>query len=419
MTFQDQVRTASTNIRRRKLRSALASLGVVVGSTTIVLMLSLATGVRQQINRQFASIGLDRLTVNSSGNRRGDFSPFGFASRHKIITPKDVAQWQATPGVVKVQPEVNLPGAVGLDLNWNGTNQSVRLSGGDMGPGMMFQEVPQAVAGSLDLPEAGGVVLSQGIVQGAGLSSNDFARVVGQMADAVLHTPRGETQSFRLRVAGISQDRPAVIRVSVNDRIAMKSWWFNSTNVLDSQGYDSAVIRATDVTTANKLSEQLRHEGFQVQSIEVFVQAANRVVTVVTLMFTLIASIALLVAAIGIANTMVMAVFERTREIGILKAMGASNREIRQMFMVEAGFIGLLGGVFGLLFGWLLGIALNQGILVYSHYRDLPAHGPFFVVSLPLAAVVVVFATFIGFIAGTLPAQRAARLNPLDALRHE
>jgi putative ABC transport system permease protein len=142
-------------------------------------------------------------------------------------------------------------------------------------------------------------------------------------------------------------------------------------------------------------------------------------VTAITVMFTMIGSIALLVATIGIANTMVMAIYERTREIGILKAMGASRREIRQMFMMEAGFIGLIGGVFGLLLGWVLGLGLNQAIQIVMKYRELPLRGNFFVVTPTLALGVILFATLIGLVAGLLPAQRAAKLDPLEALRHE
>ena len=420
MTIHDQIRAAFSNVGRRKLRSGLASLGVVVGTVTIVLMVSLASGVRWQINRQFETLGLDRLTVNSTGGRRGDFNPFGFSPQKKLITIQDVKKWKSLSGVDTVVPEVNLPGSVGLGLNWNGTNQSVRLSGGDFRPGMvMFQESPKAVAGSLELPETGGIVLSQGAVRTAGISSNDFSRVIGQDVETVLRTSRGETQSYHLRVQGISPDRSPTIQVSLADRVAMKNWWFNATNILEREGYDSATIRAVDVSRANTLSAQLRRDGFQVQSVEVFVTVANRIVTIVTLMFTLIGSIALLVATIGIANTMVMAIYERTREIGILKAMGASRREIRQMFMLEAGFIGMIGGVFGLLIGWLLGLGLNQAIEIISRIREQPVHGKFFLVTPLLAVGAITFATLIGLVAGLLPAQRAAKLDPLEALRHE
>jgi putative ABC transport system permease protein len=425
MTIQDQIRTAVSNVGRRKLRSALASLGVVVGTLTIVIMVSLAAGVRQQINHQFATIGLDRLTVTpSGGGRRGGFGPSGFgsfgnAAAKKTITAQDVSRWNASPGVAQIIPEVNLPGSVGLELKWKGTNQSVRMSGGEPMRGNFFQELPEPVTGSLELPESGGIILSQGTAQDFGVATNDFAGVIGQNVETILRTSRGETQSFSLRVTGISQERYRNVQVSIADRIAMKNWWFNTTNTLERDGYDFVTIRSTDVTQAAALTTQLRRDGFQVQSLEIVVQVANRIVTAITVMFTLIGGIALLVATIGIANTMVMAIYERTREIGILKAMGASSGEIRQMFMLEAGCIGLIGGVIGLLLGWLTGVGLNQIIPIYLRYRELPVHGNFFVVSITLALSVILFATFIGLVAGWLPARHAAKLDPLQALRHE
>jgi putative ABC transport system permease protein len=420
MMMGDQIRSAFSNVGRRPVRSGLASLGVVVGTVTIVVMVSLAAGVRKQINHQFASLGLDRLTVVSFGGRRGEFQPFRPpAGKRKAIMAADVSKWKSLPGVTKVSPQISLPNSVGLEMNWNGTNQSVRMSGGDFRPGAFFQPPAEAVTGTLELPETGGIIVSQGAVKATGMSSNDFAHAIGQTVEAVLRTPRGETQSFHLRIEGISQESSGTIQVSTGDAITMKNWWFNSTNTLENEGYDSVTIRTEDVLRADALSAQLRKDGFQVQSVEVFMTIANRIVTVITMMFLLIGSIALLVATIGIANTMVMAIYERTREIGILKAMGASNREIRQMFMMEAGFIGMIGGVFGLLIGWLLGLGLNQAAHLYMRMRELPIQGNFFVVTLPLALGAIAFATFIGLAAGLLPAQRAAKLNPLEALRHE
>src|SRR5450631_809205 len=164
MTISDQIRTAVSNVGRRKLRSALASLGVVVGTLTIVIMVSLAAGVRQQINRQFASIGLDRLTVSPYGSGRVSFGPpafgaGGFMNRKKIITAQDVSRWKASPGVAQIIPEVSLPNSVELELKWQGTNQTVRMAGNEPMRQNFFQELPEAVAGSLDLPESGGIIL--------------------------------------------------------------------------------------------------------------------------------------------------------------------------------------------------------------------------------------------------------------------
>src|SRR4051812_43782567 len=168
MTTKDQIRTALSNVGRRKLRSALASLGVVVGTLTIVIMVSLASGVRQQINRQFASIGLDRLTVSpSSGGRRG-FGPRNLEqtpSGKKIISAQDVKRWKESRDITEIVPEVNLPYSVGLELKWNGTNQSVSMTGNFGMRTAFFQEAPKPIAGTLELAESGGIVLSQGTVK--------------------------------------------------------------------------------------------------------------------------------------------------------------------------------------------------------------------------------------------------------------
>jgi ABC-type lipoprotein release transport system permease subunit len=421
MTLSDQVRTAWSNLGRRKTRVVLASLGVVVGTVTIVLLVSLASGVRQQINRQFESIGLDRLTVLPSGSWRG-FDPAGAPKRSKLITPAEIARWKSWPGVAKVTPEINLPGSANLEVRWEDKSQSVRMGGGVPRPGPgpgMWPGHPEAVAGTLDLPERGAIILSQGTVQALGIASNEWARVLGQSVEAVLRTPRGETQSFALRIQGISSERSSTIQASPTDCLAMKSWWFNTADLLQREGYDSVSIRATDVTQARALIPRLRGEGFQVQSLDMFMEVANRVVIAITVMLALIGSVALLVASIGIANTMVMAVYERTREIGILKALGASRTDIRRLFMIEAGFIGLAGGVIGLVLGWGLGVALNQGVVWYMQHRDLPMRESFFVVTPLLAVAVTLFAACIGIVAGLLPAHRAASLDPLTALRHE
>jgi len=419
MTLQDQISTALANLARRKLRTALASLGVVVGTLTIVIMVSLASGVRGQINRQFESIGLDRLTVRPPGEwrfRGGDSS-----GRKKIISAKDVAQWREWPGVKKIDPEVNLPGSARLEIKLNDHTENVRVGGGEARPGppaMMFER-PQALAGSVEVPNEGGLVLSLGAARAMGAATNAVATLLDQKIETILRAPRGEMQSFTLTVKGISSEKSSVILLSPEDRMAMKNWWFNSTNLVEKEGFDTVAIRAADVSQAHALTARLKKEGFQVQSLEIIVEVANRIVTAITVMLSMIGGVALLVASIGIANTMVMAIYERTREIGILKALGASRREIRQMFMIESGFIGLIGGVIGLLLGTALGIVLNLGIAWYMQRREMPLRGDFFTVTFGLAAGAILFAAFIGVVAGLLPAQRAANLDPLAALRHE
>ena len=419
MTLRDEFLTALDSLGRRKVRTALTSLGVVVGTVTLVVMVSLALGVRRQINRQFESIGLDRITVRPPGGRGANFDFAGTARRTKPISPEILARWSRLPGVAKVTAEVNLPIAVRIDVKWKDAVQPVRATGGDPMRMMPFAPRPAAVAGSLELPEKGGLVLSLGALKGLGVATNDLASLLDQPIEVILRAPRGESQSFPLHVHGISGENGSTVQISAADTIAMKGWWNNTPDLIQSDGYDVVTIRANDVGAASALVPQLKQEGFQVQTVEMVLAVANRIFTAITLMLGMICSIALLVASIGIANTMVMAIYERTREIGTLKAIGASRSEIRRMFMFEAGMIGWIGGAVGLGCGWALGLGLNQAIAWYFRYRDLPLRGDFFVVTLTLAVGVMVFATLIGVIAGILPAQRAASLDPLEALRHE
>ena len=199
----------------------------------------------------------------------------------------------------------------------------------------------------------------------------------------------------------------------------MKSWWFNKERLLERDGYDAVNFRGKDASQARALINRIRQEGFQVQSLGMFIEIANRIVMVVTIALSLIGGVALLVASIGIANTMIMSVHERTREIGIFKALGASSSDVHRLFMLEAAFIGLAGGLAGLSVGWVLGAGLNLGISWYLVYRRMNARDSFFFVTPELALGVVVFALLIGVVAGLVPARKAAALDPIDALRYE
>jgi putative ABC transport system permease protein len=153
--------------------------------------------------------------------------------------------------------------------------------------------------------------------------------------------------------------------------------------------------------------------------LELILDTANRAFAVINVMLASVGGLALFVASLGIVNTMIMAVYERTREIGTLKAIGASRGDIRGLFMLEAGIIGLLGGVVGVVGGWVVGIGLNYLIEWYIERENLPIQATFFIVPWWLALSSLGFAALVGIVAGLYPAARAARLDPLVALRYE
>jgi ABC-type antimicrobial peptide transport system permease subunit len=156
-----------------------------------------------------------------------------------------------------------------------------------------------------------------------------------------------------------------------------------------------------------------------VQSLEAILEVANQVLALLQALLGSVGALALLVAALGVANTMMMAIYERTREIGVLKALGASAGEIRRLFTVEAGMIGLIGGFFGLIIGTLLGRLVDWIAHRYLISEGVTGVGLLSVVPWWLALGALIFAALIGIVAGLYPAARAARLDPVNALRHE
>jgi ABC-type antimicrobial peptide transport system permease subunit len=420
MTFGDMTRTSLSNLGRRKVRTALTSIGVIVGILTIVTMVSLGIGVRTEINKQFAAIGLERVFVTPDEGQQNFFTQFSRPARENPITPEDVERWRTLPGVQDVQPDVDLPFGTAVGLKLGDQTMSVGVAGEDSGPRAPFEQPPQALAGNIDMLEtAGALLLTQGVLEDFNISSDQYTGLVGQPAELIMQSPRGEQQSFQFTVQGVSSDMRPFVRVPLQDRIAMKSWWFNNPNLIQTEGYDQVTLRATDIPAARTLVTQIRDQGFEVQSLETILDLANQVFTVINVMLSSVGGLALLVASLGIVNTMIMSIYERTREIGTLKAIGASRGDIRRLFMLEAGMIGLLGGLVGLVSGWALGLLLNRVILWYIEREQLPVRGDFFVVTPPLALAAVGFAILVGIIAGLYPANRAAKLDPLTALRHE
>jgi putative ABC transport system permease protein len=416
MNIRDLLSTALSNLGRRRVRTALTSVGVVVGILTIVTMVSLGVGVQQEIRNQFAVLGLENVIVEPRENQEEDFfTQFAQPQREQPITPEVLAAWAQLPDVTSVVPIIDLDGVVSVLELPNGTLSPVEVTGPQFFTNPLRREA-QVLAGRITPEaEAGELVIAAGALpQGI-----DPASLIGQQVTIVLQSPRGEQERFPITVIGVSDLDENEIQAGVEDMAAMKAWWFNSPDYLAQQGYDGAIIRTVDVNAAAGLVRSLREEGYRVQSLEIILDTANRAFTIINVMLASVGGLALFVASLGIVNTMIMAIYERTREIGTLKAIGASQGDIRNLFMIEAGLIGLLGGIIGVIGGWLTGLGLNIAINWYIEREQLPIQATFFVTPLWLAAVALAFAALIGIVAGLYPAARAARLDPLVALRYE
>jgi putative ABC transport system permease protein len=147
-------------------------------------------------------------------------------------------------------------------------------------------------------------------------------------------------------------------------------------------------------------------------------QGAKRAFIILDILLSLVGSIALTVSSLGIMNTMVMSILERTREIGIMKAIGGSDADVARIFLVEASGIGVLGGLVGVLLGWVVGRAINFGANIYIQSQGGTA-GNLFSLPIWLIGGAIAFSWVISLIAGSYPARRAAKLDPIQALRHD
>jgi putative ABC transport system permease protein len=182
--------------------------------------------------------------------------------------------------------------------------------------------------------------------------------------------------------------------------------------------YPTITVRVTAAQHTQDVQEEIKAMGFTAFSLNDALEGAKRAFILLDILLGLVGSIALAVSSLGIVNTMVMSILERTREIGIMKAIGGSDRDVRGIFLVEATTIGALGGVLGIALGWVVGRVINFGANVYIESQGGTA-GNLFALPWWLIAGALGFAILVSLAAGSYPARRAARLDPIQALRHE
>jgi putative ABC transport system permease protein len=186
----------------------------------------------------------------------------------------------------------------------------------------------------------------------------------------------------------------------------------------DVRDYQIVTVKVAGAQHTEEVEARIKELGYSAFSVTDVIKGAKRAFILFDILLSVIGGIALAVSSLGIVNTMVMSILERTREIGIMKAIGGSDGNIRRIFLIEASAIGLMGGVGGVLLGWIVGRIINFGANWYIESQGGTA-GQLFSMPFWLIASAIGFSIFVSLIAGSYPARRAARLDPIKALRHD
>lgn len=446
MKLLDIVRLIFGNLNRRKGRVALTAVGVVIGTAAVVILVSLAIGLQKNANEQLYGIGdLTQIQVSPAyseemvvsrgggGGGGGSKSSGSGPQAPKLLTNRALDDLRAIPGVVAVIPRDYMMG--GLTIKYRRLEAGANIIGiGTDDLGELGMEATQ-----------GGVELARGtVIIGPMVASNfyDPNQRPGQQAPAVpdlydqqltfvfiKYDLNGNEirKTLTYRVIGVLAQTQGESDWSIYMRLdelkAQNEWAMGHRINYNKDGYSQVIVKVDSVDHVLDVNDQITAMGFQAYTPQSFVKGINNFYLVLQVIFGGVGAIALLVAAIGIANTMAMAILERTREIGLMKAVGATNRDVLSIFLGEAAGIGFLGGLGGVLIGWLAGQGINVIALVYMAQQSASQGGmpPSVAVSTPawLLVFALVFATLIGLVSGLYPALRAATLVPVQALKYE
>jgi len=457
MKLRDLSELAARNLREAILRNSLTTLGVAVGVASLVAMLSLGVGLQTLASDRLTKSGLfDAVFVTSRRDFRG---PGGDGPPRKSSPPEKFKpldedarlQFAQLPNVVDVYPQIRFLTDVRYAGNSYSTNvlgvpESSRVTSAFDGITGKYFSSPTAEEAILQAdfakelsPQPASLVGKELVLRYAerrAASPEEIAKEndIDKQLDAMMSGGISiVSREKKLRIAGIIESDPSAGiggfgggRVFLPLKVAEQLHAAQANDVQDfvrgggsgKPTYAALTIRAKSPKDVLQIEDAIKKLGFNAFSLLDASKTLRQVFIVFDMFLGLFASLALTVASLGIVNTLLMAILERRREIGVLKALGATDGDVRSLFFAEAGAMGLLGGVFGVALGWTIGQALTWGTTIYLRRQDLPgvkiSHVPWW-----LALSAIAFAVAVSLAAGLYPAGRAARLNPVEALRYE
>ena len=418
MRWADLFAMSLGNYGRARLRSVLTTAGVAIGTALVVLLIALATGAEDNVRRSVFSIGDLRLVTVQP------FQPGanGLSAVPRTITDEVVAQLRRIGHVESVFRQFDAPlgtiveGGDDATIRPQGIEPNAPVDRGDLLAGRHLALGDRAVAvvpgniARLIAPSVASAIGRRVTMRIGGAVKLGSTRIGGS----------GTPRDYGITVIGVFDEQASgtSVRIPLDDALAAgaDNRGLTPDTIKQSTGYSGIAIEADDSTNVADIVRGVQELGFSSFSLKQVIEQIDQGFGVFRGILAGIGGVALLVAATGIANTMVMSVLERTREIGIMKAVGASPRDIRALFLAEAAYVGAFGGIVGVALG-IAGGQVIERIIRNLNPRTNP--GPIFVVGPDLILAAFALAVVVALVAGFLPARRAMRMSALSALRYE
>ncbi len=395
MKFKEISRIALTNLKSNRMRTILTVVGISIGISTIVFLVSLGYGLQDLSIKKIASIEAINTLDITSGKNTSQKIDNNFVDKLKEIQE-----------ISKISPLL----AIGAKVEYEG--RQTDAVGNFIDNDFAVLEGTNPILGAFFSNSQSDVVVSTAMLKAINLDTNNSIKKTIK-ADVILFNPETKDKNIVIKqyqIIGVVQDDSTSFLYAPISSISSEIKWSPTYNLIK--------VKVSDKNQVQNMKDKISSMGYSVTTIADTIDQVDQIFKVIQIVLGFFGLVALMVASIGMFNTMTIALLERTRDIGIMKAIGVKDRDVSLIFLLESALIATSGGALGVAGGWLVSKIINFAINLLA--KSVGGE-PQTLFSMPMifSLGIIFFSVLVGVATGFYPSKRASKLNPLDALRYE